>query len=484
MEIRMIVSLRQLGVWTVLLALSSVHPPAGGASELSEAAPRLLGAAARSPEAYDRLGELCDNYGHRLSGSAQLEAAIDWTAKLMREYGFENVRKEEVLVPHWVRGEEGAYLTSPAKQRLHILGLGRSVGTPDGGIEAPMVVVESFDDLEARDEKDIRGRIVLFNVPYDGYGRTVRYRGSGPSAAARKGAVACFVRSVGLPGMQTPHTGALRYSEEDPKIPAAAVSREDALMIARMIERGDEVIAHLEMQAHTLEDAVSHNVMGEIPGSVHPEEIVVLGGHIDSWDVGQGAQDDGVGCMIALHAVRLIQRLGLQPKRTLRVVLWTNEENGLRGGAAYAEAHADEIERHVAAIEADSGNGRARGFRLDLREAVVGENSDADSLDLLREEGLQFLDTVGAQLRSVGADTMRAGGSGADISPLARQGVPCLGLDHDASEYFRIHHTESDTFDRIIPEDLNHNVAVMAIMAFALTQMEGELRGLRSRHAP
>lgn len=467
---------RLLPLLLVPLLLSPAEAAAEEDARLAEAIEAILDAAPRSDEAYRRLEELCDDYGHRLSGSARLEEAIEWSAELMRAYGLENVRKEEVLVPHWVRGEEEASVVSPRQHRLHILGLGRSVGTGPEGLRAPVVVVDGFEDLESRPSEEIEGRIVLFDVPYDGYGRTVRYRASGPSAAARRGAVACLVRSVGLPGHQTPHTGALRYEEDAPRIPAAAVSREDALLLRRLSDRGIEVEVRLRMEAETLEDAVSHNVVGELPGSSAPEEIVVLGGHIDSWDVGQGAQDDGAGCMIALHAVRLIQQLDLRPRRTLRVVFWTNEENGLRGGRAYARDHAHETERHVAALESDSGNGRARGFRLDLREAILAGGGGEDELDALREQGLALLERVGVHLDAIDAGRMRRGGSGADIGPLAEQGVPCLGLDHDTSEYFRIHHTEADTFDRILREDLDHNVAVMAAMAFALADLEATLR--------
>ncbi len=472
---------RALAPLVLLAAFLSPSPSHSAAAELDRVAPQLLGAAHRSTEAYDRLGELCDEIGHRITGSPRLEEAVTWAADLMRDYGLENVHTEEVVVPHWIRGKESAWLVSPSRQPLHILGLGRSVGTGEGGVEAEVVVVDSFEDLDSRPEEEIAGKIVLFDVPFQGYGKTVAYRGRGPSAAARRGAVACLVRSVGLDGLQTPHTGALRYAEDAPRIPAAAVTMEDAQRIARMVGRGRTVVAHLEMEARNAEETLSHNVVGEWRGSEAPEEIVVLGGHLDSWDVGQGAQDDGSGCMIALHAVRLIQQLGLRPKRTLRVVFWTNEEYGLRGGRAYAEAHADEIEHHVAAIESDGGNGRARGFRLDLREVESSDRPTDASIEDLRERALRFLDVVGAELRFVGADTMRAGGSGADISPLARAGVPCLGLDHEMSEYFRIHHTEADTFDRIDPDDLAHNVGVMAVMAFALADAP---RGLRTGATP
>jgi carboxypeptidase Q len=454
---------------------SQVEAP-GLPQELADGAARLRDAALASDEAYATLAELCDLHGHRLSGSDRLENAIDWIADRMRGYGLQNVRKEEVLVPVWIRGEESLRLIEPASHHIAMLGLGGSVGTPPGGIRAEVLRVTSFDDLTALDPTAARGKIVLFDVPYTGYGSTVQYRSRGASAAAERGAVAALVRSVGLDGMRTPHTGALRYDEAVPRIPGAAIAFEDANLMARSLERGDRVVAELAMGASSAPDRISHNVLAEVVGREKPEEIVVIGGHIDSWDVGQGAQDDGVGCILAVEAARLMHALDLHPRRTVRVVLWTNEENGLRGGRAYRDLHAAELDQHVAAIESDSGNGRAQGFRFDLRPAAVDAEEVTPELEAARIRGLEKLRELLVTLSPVGADSVFVAGSGADISPIADEGVPALGVHHDTSEYFRIHHTRADTFDRIDPADLRANVAAMAVLAWSLAEFEGSLR--------
>lgn len=455
------------------LASASEVDPRG---RLAPAAEKIRAAAFESTVGYDALGELCDDFGHRLSGTQTLEDAIDWSMEKMREFGFVNVRKEPVEVPVWVRNEESATIVAPARHELRILGLGRSVGTGPDGITAPVVRVANFDEFDALADEAIAGKIVLFDAHWEGYGKTVRYRGDGASRAAARGAVAALVRSVGPDGMRTPHTGSLRYAEDAPKIPAAAVSFEDANQITRMIERGDEVVVHLVMGAETREDALSHNVVGEIPGTDLADEIVVVGGHIDSWDAGQGAQDDGVGCLLSMEAVRLIHELDLQPRRTLRVVLWTNEENGLRGGRAYARDHADEIDRHFAAMESDTGNGLADGFRLDLRLAAVGPDATEEELEAAKARGKAILEQLGPLLEPLGSREVHLSYGGADIGPLAEAGVPALGVNHDTTEYFRIHHTESDTFDRIDLRDMQTNAASMAIMLFALAEMDASLR--------
>jgi carboxypeptidase Q len=454
------------------LAEGTVDPE----GRIAAAAERIRNAAMESRAGYDALGILCDNFGHRLSGTETLEAAIDWSAETMRNWGFENVRKEPVQVPVWVRNEESLEIIAPAHHDLALLGLGRSVGTGPAGITADVVRVTSFEDLAARPDEAIAGKIVLFDVPFDGYGNTVRYRGSGPSEAARRGAVAALVRSVGPDGMRTPHTGALRYADDAPQIPAAAVSFEDANQIARMLERGDDVTVKLVMGSETLEDRTSHNVVGELPGTDLADEIVVVGGHIDSWDVGQGAQDDGAGCLLSMEAVRLILDLDLRPRRTLRVVLWTNEENGLRGGEAYASRHAADVDRHFAAMESDTGNGLADGFRFDLRAGALGDGATEADLQAARERGKAVLEEVAEWLEPLGSDRIHLSYGGADIGPLAEAGVPALGVNHDTTEYFRIHHTEADTFDRIFLEDFQNNAATMAIMLFALAEMDTSLR--------
>ena len=317
-----------------------------------EPAARLITEAQSTDFAWQRLAELTDTFGNRLSGSENLERAIGWALAEMKKDGL-NARTEPAMVPRWTRGDERLDMIKPASQPIVMVGLGMSVGTPAAGIQAPVLVVKSFDDLKAR-AAEAKGRIVLFNVPFTNYGTTVAYRSSGPSEAAKLGAVAALVRSVGPIGLRTPHTGALNYAEDAPRIPAAAIPVEDAERLQRLQDRGIETVLRLKMDARLEPGLVpSANVIGEIRGREHPDEIVLLGGHFDSWDVGTGATDDGVGCIVTWEAVRLIQKLGLKPRRTIRVVLWTNEENGLHGARAYAAQHAAAAKSHVLALESD-----------------------------------------------------------------------------------------------------------------------------------
>ncbi len=467
--------------FALALAVAPVQAQTEAHSELHstyiDRAGAILGHALTSDTAYETLGELCDQFGHRLSGTPELEDAIDWCAERMREFGLQNVHKEKVLVPTWVRGEESASIVVPRHHELTILGLGRSVGTPTNGIEAPVVVVDSYEELEAIGETAVLGKIVLYDVPFTSYGETVAYRSRGASEAAKLGAVAVLVRSVGPKGHDTPHTGALRYAEDVPQIPAAAVTVEDAERLHRMVDRGTEVVVRLLMDAQTLDDSVSYNLVGEVVGSELPDEIVVVGGHIDSWDVGQGAQDDGAGCIISLDAARIIQHLGLAPRRTLRVVLFTNEENGLRGGEAYLAAHEDELDNHVALIESDTGNGLASGFRLDVREAAVPEDAEDPeaALEELKQVALANLNQLASLLAPLGANQNILAYGGADISPMVKLGAVGLGMHHDTTGYWPIHHTPADTFDRIVKDDLDRNVAIMAIAAYVLADMPGRL---------
>jgi len=427
---------------------------------LQKTSERLRSEAFRTHGAYEDLAWLCDRIGHRLSGSPQLDQAIAWAQTRLKAAGLVNVHAEPVLVPHWVRGHESADLLLPAPHHLHILGLGGSVGTPEGGLTAEVVVVGSFDELDKLGEA-VKGKIVLFDVPYKGYGHTVAYRHDGAAKAAKYGAAAALVRSVGPVSLDTPHTGAMDYDPAYPKIPTAAVTIEASTQLRRMQQRGERIQMKLEMGAKTLPDAPSANVVAEIRGTEKPEEVIILSGHLDSWDVGQGAQDDGAGSVIAMEAARLIQTLGLKPRRTIRVVLWTNEENGLRGGLAYRDAHRAEFKNIIAAIESDSGSEKVSGFDLDLRKASAEGKASA----------LASLKTFDLVMKPF-AVTLRLGGSGADVSPMVREGVTGIGMEHAATHYFDIHHTHADTFDKIEKDDLAHNAAALATFAFALAQSE------------
>ena len=453
------------------LAVVGRRPPADLEVAYRQEAGRILGAALTDTEGWQKLTHLATVIGHRLSGSEALERAIDWATATIESEGFV-VRKQSVMVPHWVRGEESAAVVSPIDRQLPILGLGRSVGTPEGGITAPVVVVGSFEELEALGREAIEGKIVVYAVEWEGYGRTVRYRSRGASRAAALGAAAVLVRSATGLSLASPHTGALRYDEEQPKIPAAAITVEDAAWMRRMAELRREVTVRLEMDARTLPDAESFNVIAEIPGRERPEEVVVMGGHYDSWDVGQGVHDDGAACVAAWQALRILQQLGLQPRRTLRVVLWTNEENGLRGARAYHDALSEEeLADHVAAIEMDGGAERPVGFGFGLQ----GVKPEAEEKNPVYEAALARLVQIGRLFGAIDAAEMRRGGGGADIGPLMRSGVPGLGLRTVGEHYFDWHHTHADTLDKVDIQDFRRAIALLAVTGYVLADMPERL---------
>jgi carboxypeptidase Q len=429
------------------------------ATEYRAIADSLIAAATRDSSAHKRLAKLVDSFGHRLSGSASLEAAIDWILHEMRADGLENVRGEPVMVPRWIRGEESAYLVKPRALRLHMLGLGGSIATAKRGITAPVLVVSSFDDLRER-AGEARGKIVLFNVPFSTYRETVLYRVDGASAAARVGAVAALIRSVTPFSIRTPHTGVMRYDSAVGRIPAAALSVEDAELLHRLQERGQTAVVTLRMNARTLPDSRSRNVVAEVVGRERPDEVVVLGGHIDSWDVGQGAMDDGGGAVAAWEAVRLMHQLGLRPRRTVRVVLWTNEENGGRGAMAYRDSHSAELEKHVLAIESDNGTFSPLGFRFSGSEVALAQGQE-----------------VGVLLEPIGAGKVIKEDQSpeADIAPLVERGVPGMGLDVERGRYFWYHHSEGDTLDKVDPAELARCVAALAVMAYVVADLPESL---------
>lgn len=416
-------------------------------------ADRIIAAALADSFAWNRLATLTDTYGHRLSGSKSLEDAIDWILAEMKRDGLQNVRGEPVMVPRWVRGEESAVLVKPRATPLHMIGLGGSVGTPRRGITARVLVVNDLGDLQHR-ASEARGKIVLFDVPFTTYGETVRYRSVGAIEAAKVGAVASLIRSVSSYSIQNPHTGAMRYDSAVKKIPAAALSVEDAMMLHRMQDRGQQIVLTLKMGARTHPDAPSRNVVAELRGSERPHEVVVMGGHIDSWDVGQGAMDDAGGSVAAWEALRLIHRLGLRPRRTIRVVLWTNEENGLRGATAYRDAHAAELDDHVLAMESDNGVFKPLGYSIAGTDSAIAVGREVASL-----------------LSAFGATRAERGGPQADVSPLSQRGVPAAGLIVDGSRYFWFHHSSGDTMDKLSPREMAECVAAMAVLAYVAADM-------------
>jgi hypothetical protein len=451
--------MRRAGVLLIAACSLSLAAEPNLTERYRATADKLIHAALADTEGYNRLAYLCYRIGNRLSGSPGLEKAIAWSAEQMKAAGLSNVQVIPVKVPHWVRGAESARMLEPINRPLHMLGLGMSVGTPPGGITAEVVAVSSFDDLVRRGREQIQGKIVVYNEEYRGYGPTRVYRATGASRAAAYGAVAALVRSATPLAMQIPHTGEMNYDESQPKIPTAAISPEDAMMIARLTGEGVPVKVHLEMGAQMLPDADSGDVIGEIPGRTHPEEVVVLGGHIDSWDVGQGAQDDGASIMACLQALVLMKELGLKPARTIRVAFWVNEENGGRGGEAYRAWVGDRIANQVAAIEMDGGAEAPLGY---------GANVDASSMVLLRH--------IGALLEGVGAGGVTGGGGGSDIGPLMRDGVPGLAERAAGTHYFDWHHTEADTLDKVDPQDFRRNLASLAVMGYVLADMPETLK--------
>ena len=445
---------------TLAMGLCFARPAAQSPwiDEYRDVAARLIAESLASRFAWERLAELGDVFGHRLSGSESLEAAIRWAAEQMKQDGLENVRLDPVKVPHWIRGAESLEILSPGRHTLPILGLGNSIGTSPDGIEAEVVVVRSFSELQSAAPR-VKGRMVLFNVPFTAYTETVVYRADGPSRAARLGAVAALVRSVGPPGLRTPHTGALRYDEDAPQIPAAAVTTEDADRLQRMQDRGTPVRLRLKMEARFAPDADSFNVLGEIRGRERPGEFVVVGGHFDSWDVGTGASDDGGGCVVTWEALRLMKKLGLRPRRTVRVVLWTNEENGLRGALAYRDQHRAELRDHVLMLESDGGVFTPTGF---------GFSGSEHARDRIRE--------IAGLLTPIGAARIGPGGGGADIGPSVQAGnIPAMSLEVEGN-YFLLHHTQADTVDKIDPGDMSRAAAAIAVMAYVVADMPERLR--------
>jgi carboxypeptidase Q len=420
-------------------------------------ADRLMHAATNTDFAFRRLAKLCDTFGPRQAGSTNLEAALDWIVQEMKKDGLDHVHGEEVLVPHWVRGAESAEMLQPRRVGLPMLGLGNSIGTPAAGLTAEVLVVTNFAELQKR-ATEAAGKIVLINQPYESYGRTVRIRRDGAVEAAKAGAVASLIRSVTPFSLKTPHTGAMMYSNGVAKIPHAALTVEDADMMQRMQERGEKIVVHLQMSAATLPDARSRNLIAEVTGRELPEEIVLVSGHIDSWDVGQGAEDDGGGMICAWEAVRLMKELGLHPRRTVRAVLWTDEENRQSGAKGYEQSHKAELAKHILAMESDSGAFQPRFFTF--------AGSDQALANLKEWTGA---------LAQLGMRTVTKGGGDADVNQLIPDGVPVMSLHCDSTNYFWYHHSPADTMDKLNPQQLSMCAAAFAVMAWQVADAPVDL---------
>jgi carboxypeptidase Q len=445
-------------------------PPVQYPPQLVSEIKKVQQAAFESDYAYRQLAHLSNNIGPRLSGSAQAQKAVEYVAAELRKLGLD-VQLEKVMVPHWVRGEETAALTEypgmapGTTQKIVLTANGGSVATPNEGVTAEVVVVNNQEELQALGRGRVAGKIVLFNARFDqqladngfagpAYGQSVLYRGIGASAAARLGAVAALNRSAGGADYRLPHTGALRYADDAPKIPAASVAAEDADLLAHLTSEG-KVRMHLVLTPQTLPDAVSYNVIADLKGSEHPEQIVIVSGHLDSWDLGRGAIDDGAGVVMAMQTAQLLKQLHLHPKRTIRVIAWMNEENGLMGGRTYLNDHKADLANHFAAIEADLGAGHPMGFYASGKPEI-----------------LTLLQPLAVILQSQGAGVTRsAEETGSDIGPLGAAGVPTFAPIQDARTYFNYHHTAADTLDKVNPKELQENCAVVAVLAYTLASM-------------
>jgi len=420
--------------------------------------------------AYERLADMTDLIGPRLSGSAGAAAAVEQVADAMRKIGAK-VTLQPVKVPHWVRGEEKAQLVDYAgrpsgiTQKVVLSALGGSGATPAAGLTAPVIVVRDFDELNAR-KAEVKGSIVLFDVPFDdemakggqagkAYGRGSNYRGNGPRVAQELGAVGALVRSVGGADFRLTHTGNTGLVDGK-RIPAAAVTAEDAMLISRLLKRG-AVKMHLTLTPQNLPDADSYNVIADFPGTDKPEEVVIVSGHLDSWDLATGAHDDGAGVAAAMAVIDTLKKLKLQPRRTIRVIAWMNEENGTRGGKGYFEVNKEKVEQHFAAIESDNGAGRPFGFMGSVRPSMVKYFAPLQ----------KSLDQIGA-----GVFDRRDVAGGADIMPLERAGVPSFQPLVDFTNYFNYHHTAADTLDKVNPLDLKRQVAVMTSLTWYLANMD------------
>ncbi len=449
------------------LARIEGKPSDAWTSEQMETMARIRDAALSDPYTMKELRHLTDNIGPRIAGSPQAQLAVEWVAEEMRGLGA-TVTIENAMVSHWVRGEETAVLTSwpgatpNTTQKIVLTTLGNSVATPKNGISAPVVVVDSFADLQALPKGAVKGKILLFNEHFDkelaaqgrggeAYSQTVVYRALGSNAAASGGAVAMLVRSIGGADYRLPHTGMSYYDEGVPKIPAAAVSAEDADLLKNLASQG-EVRMHLILTPQTLPPVESANVIADWKGSEHPEQVVIVSGHLDSWDLGTGAIDDGAGIVVSMQAIHLLQKLDVHPRRTVRFVAWMDEEQSSGGAQKYAKDHAGELGNHVGAIESDLGAGHPTGI-----EFQGGKDLD------------RWLQPLSSVLAPIGATLLeRAMNTGEDIVFLTDKGVPGFSPIQDSRFYFNYHHTAADTCDKVNPRELGENAAVMAVTAYAL----------------
>ncbi len=414
-------------------------------------------------KSYEMLYDLCVNIGPRLSGSPGAAAAVEWSRHKMQDLGFDSVWLQPVMVPHWVRGQQeiGRIINSKkiGTKEVVISSLGGSIGTGPNGISTSVVEVKNFDELKQLGTKSVQGKIVFFNRAMDpakintfaAYGGAVDQRGNGAVEAAKLGAVAVIVRSMGS-GMETyAHTGGMRYVTNVKLIPGVAISTQHAELLSRLLKEEKDLQFYLETHSEILEDAPSYNVIGEIKGGEYRDEIIIVGGHLDSWDLSQGAHDDGAGCIQSIEVLRLFKSMGYKPKRTIRAVMFMNEENGLRGGAKYAELALQNKEKHIAAIESDRGGFTPRGFTMSATESVK-----------------TMIKSWKPLLEPYDLWDFNQEGGGADIGPLTSQGVPLIGFLPDSQRYFSVHHTSEDTIDKVDKRELELGSASMAALIYLI----------------
>ena len=418
-----------------------------------------------SGQCYKNEEYLCKKIGARLTGSANAEKAVKWTHDLMKSYGFDTVYLQEVMVPHWVRGEKETAKVIGQNSKdgmdVDIVALGGSVATPKEGLTAEVVEVKNFDELKKLGKEKIAGKIVFYNHPFDVtmihpfsmYGEAGKYRSKGASEAARYGAVGSVVRSMTNYVNDDPHTGAQNYNDSLPKIPCCAISTLDADYLSAALQKDPKAKFFFRMSCETLPDVKSYNVIGEIKGSEHPEEIITVGGHLDSWDLAEGASDDGTGVMQSIEVLRTLHAIGVKPKRTLRAVMFMNEENGLRGGKEYAKQAELKKEKHIMALESDGGGFTPRGISMTCTE------EQRKKIRSWKDYFLKY-DTY----------DFDGQGGGADISPLEKMNVPVMELRPDGQRYFIIHHTKSDTFEQVNKRELEMGAIVMTMMVYLVSE--------------
>lgn len=464
-NINLFLSAALLASCIILSNCQAPAPQSGGEPELNlddtKVIKQLFDEALTTRETYSLLDHLCNNIGHRLSGSEGAAKAVEWTEKVMTDYGFDKVYKQDLFVPNWKRGDkEVARIIGDSKGELSVLALGMSVATPAEGLTAEVVEVQGLDEVESLGRDKIEGKIVFYNRATDqrhiatgaAYGGAVDQRSAGPATAAKYGAVGVVIRSVGTAYDDVPHTGVTSYKDDIPKIPAAALGFHSADRLTEALKQNPDTKLFLKMTCQTLEDAPSHNVIGELTGSEFPDEIITIGGHLDSWDVGQGAHDDGAGCMQSIQVLRLFQKLGIKPKRTIRAVMFMNEENGTRGGNKYAEIAEENKENHLIALESDAGAYSPRGFGVTAEDATLEKfrtwlpHFDQNTITYVKK-----------------------GGGGVDIGPLHRTlGTPTIGFIPDSQRMFDLHHSPNDVFSTVHPRELELGTASIAGLIYLI----------------